>query len=155
MRPPRRFTTSLATAALCGTLLAGGAVLAPASTAAPLSAATLSARTAFMGTWVGTYSGFEDGKPHVGLERFVITKMKGSVAVGTWAFRDTAKDAWSAAEPAQFIVLPAAGGGWQVTGADANGIYFGTMNAAGTKLDLTYQGSVNTLVTLRFLMTKK
>ncbi len=145
-----RIVTSLVAAAA---LVLPGALAIPAASAAPAAAAT--ARTALVGTWEGTYAGYASGTYESGYERFVITAMRGPNAKGTWQYRHQESDPWSDPLPVQFVVKPAPQGGWTVTGADVNGIYVGTMNAAGTRLNLAYQGSVNDLVSYSFDMRKQ
>ncbi len=155
-----RLARTATAAAVCAGLAFSGAAVSPAAagTTQSVTSQTVTAQTvrdAIMGTWVGPYYGFEAGKRLKGIERFVITHAWGSSAKGTWQFKLDGSTSWSKALPLQFIVRPAADGSWVVTGADVNGIYIGTMNAAGTALDLSYQGSVNALVTLHFTMRKK
>ena len=145
----------LAAAALGATLAVGAPASAAVATGQPAVAAALSAREAVLGTWVGDYSGFEEGRYVTGQERFVLTVMRGANVKGTWQYRATAKDRWSAKEPMQLIVHPDPSGGWAVTGADANGIYVGRLEADGSELDLAYQGSVNDLISYHFVMRKK
>lgn len=152
-----RILTALAAAAA---LVLGGALIAPTASAqsasgSSASAATMTARDALMGTWVGTYSGFENGNFAKGYEKFVITTVRGMNAKGTWQYRARPSDPWSDPSPMQLVLTPSAAGGWIVTGADVNGIYYGTLDAAGTRLDLAYQGSVNDLVSYAFTMRKK
>ena len=97
----------------------------------------------------------ENGTYAAGYEKFVITTVRGLNAKGTWQYRAKPSDPWSDPAPLQFVLTPAPAGGWTVTGADANGIYYGSLDAAGTRLDLAYQGSVNDLVSYAFTMRKK
>ena len=147
-----RIITALTAAAA---LVLGGALTAPVASAEPASVTSITARTALMGTWVGSYAGFENGTYARGLEKFVITTVRGLNAKGTWQYRTQASDPWSEPAPLQFVLTPAQAGGWTVTGADANGIYYGSLNAAGTRLALAYQGSVNDLVSYSFDMRKR
>ena len=155
-----RLARTATAAAVCAGLAFSGAALSSAAAVTPQTVTaqavtSQAARDAIMGTWVGPVLRIEAGKRLKGIERFVITHSWRSSAKGTWQFKLDGSTSWSKALPLQFVVRPAADGSWVVTGADVNGIYFGTMNAAGTVLDLSYQGSVNALVTLHFTMRKR
>ena len=152
-RPVRMLATLGTAAALCvsAPFLAG-----PAAAMTPSSVATVqSLRDVLVGTWVGSYAGFENGRHVSGLERFIITKVRDGNAVGSWQFRASADKPWSAKSPMQLVGLPDAAGGWSITGADANGTYAGRLDATGTKLTLAYQNAGAAPLTYRFLMNKK
>lgn len=159
MNTPGRTIRILAAIGMGATLLvagtAGPATASATSAAAPAATSTLSVRQALLGTWVGTYSGFDSTTFTKGLERFTITVVRGATAKGTWQYRATAADPWSAKSPLLLVALPNPDGGWKVTGADENGIIVGTLDAAATTLDLAYQGSVNDLLAYHFVLTKK
>ena len=101
-----RIITALTAAAA---LVLGGALTAPVASAEPASVTSITARTALMGTWVGSYAGFENGTYARGLEKFVITTVRGLNAKGTWQYRTQASDPWSEPAPLQFVLTPAIG----------------------------------------------
>ncbi len=140
-------------------VLAGPVAAAPALAAAsartPAAASTATARESLLGTWVGTYTGFNGGRWESGQEKFVFTTMRGVHVKGTWQSRAKSSQPWSKPSPVQLVVVPGASAGeWTVTGADLNGIYFGSLGADGPRLDLQYQGSVNDLLTYQFTVRK-
>ena len=145
----------LAALALGGALALGAGAPPATADSQPTTAVAVTAKQALLGTWIGTYSGFEDGRFVRGQERFILATMRGANVKGTWQFRASAADPWSAKSPMQLVVLPDPDGGWAVTGADVNGIYVGRLDASGTRLDLAYQGSVNDLVSYHFVMRKR
>jgi hypothetical protein len=151
----RNRSLHLVAALTLGSALALGTMTAPASASVPSTASAVTAQEAMLGTWVGSYSGFEDGTFVKGQERFNLTAMRGANVKGTWQFRATSADPWSEKSPMQLVVLPDPDGGWAVTGADVNGIYVGRLDASGTRLDLAYQGSVNDLISYHFVMRKR
>jgi len=155
MKTPGRTIRILAALGIGATLLVSGTGGPAAAADVSAAASTQTVRQALLGTWVGTYSGFEKGAFTKGLERFQLTTVRGATVKGTWQYRATAADPWSAKAPLLLVALPDPDGGWKVTGADDNGIIIGTLNEAGTTLDLAYQGSVNTLIAYRFLLTKR
>jgi hypothetical protein len=142
----RRVVSLLAAMAVAAALAIGS--VAPASAQAPAAGAL---RDALVGTWVGTYEGYHDGVLESGQQRFVITNVRGAHVKGTWQYRKDAKANWTAKKPMQWVVLrDAQDGDWNITGADANGIYIGSFTPGDTRLVISYQGSTNDLVTYRF-----
>jgi hypothetical protein len=125
----------------------------------PAMASTQTAREALLGTWVGSYTGYHDGAWESGEQKFVFTTMRGVHVKGTWQYRSQGQgQKWTAPAPVQLVVVPEAdgeAGHWSVTGADENGIYIGHLSADGPSLQLSYQGSVNDLVTYDFNVTRR
>ena len=155
MKTPGRTIRILTALGMGATLLVAGAAAPAVASVAAATAPAQSVRQALLGTWVGTYSGFDKTTFTKGLERFTITAVRGATAKGSWQYRATAADPWSAKSPLLLVALPDTAGGWTVTGADDNGIIVGTLDAAATTLDLAYQGSVNDLLAYHFVLTKK
>lgn len=149
---PFQFLAALGMSAL----LIGGATSAPA-VASSTGSSSQSARDSLLGTWTGTYAGYNNGEWESGKQKFVFKTLRGVHVKGTWQYRMNSSQPWSKASPVQLIVVPQVGDAksWTVTGADENGIYFGQLKAAGPSLDLTYQGSVNNLLTYQFTVTRK
>lgn len=107
------------------------------------------------GTWVGTSEGYFDGGYSSGQEKIVITKVKRHSAKGTWQYRSSSADRWSAPEPATFTVRAQAGGTWEVYGSDAEGVYGGVLDPSTGVLELAYMSAGPQGGTLFFQMTKR
>lgn len=134
------------------------AAIAPALATVPTVANGQTARDALLGTWKGTYAGYNGGRWESGEQKFVFSSMRGVHVKGTWQYRGkTTGQKWSKPAPVQLIVVPepdGEDGHWNVTGADENGIYVGHLSADGPRLQLSYQGSVNDLLTYEFVVSR-
>ena len=149
MKPWIFRTTAALTAIIC--------LGAPALVAAPAQA---SASAAFLkGTWVGPLQGFNSpdfcgGYTHcTGTEKIKITKVKGHAAKGTWQY--LAGDAWSAPEPATFVVRAAGDGTWEVYGSHVGGTYEGVYTPWTGVLEMAYMAPGEVNGTLFFKLTKQ
>lgn len=129
------------------------AVVVPAANAAPGDAAVLK------GTWVGTYSGYSNSGYKSGLEKIVITSVKGSNARGTWQSRSSATVKWSKPQPVNLSVyaqenddsLPTD----YISGADADGIYVGKLVTSKNRLVFTYSAPEKDLLVLTLDLQKR
>lgn len=134
------------------------ATIAQALATAPAEANRQTVREALIGTWKGTYAGYNGGRWESGEQKFVFSSMRGVHVKGTWQYRGkTSGQEWTKPAPVQLIVVPEVDGEdghWSITGADANGIYVGHLSAEGPRLKLSYQGSVNGLLTYDFTVTR-
>ena len=155
MKSPGRPIRILAALGIGAALVLGVSAGPSVAAAVPTAPAAQPVREVLLGTWVGTYSGFDGSAYMAGLERFQITAVRGAVAKGSWQYRATDADPWSAKSPLLLVALPDPAGGWKITGADDNGIIIGTLDETGASLDLAYQGSVNGLLAYHFVMRKK
>ena len=128
-------------------------VLAPAAHAAPGDASVLK------GTWVGTYSGYDNDGYKSGQEKIVITKVKGSNARGTWQSRSSAKAKWSAPQPVNLSIyaqenddaMPAD----YISGGDAEGMYVGKLDTSENRLVFSYTSRTMNLLVLTLDLSKK
>lgn len=128
-------------------------VVAPAANAAPGDAAVLK------GTWIGTYSGYSNSGYKSGLEKIVITSVKGSNARGTWQSRRSAAAKWSKPKSVNLSVyaqetddsLPTD----YVSGADADGIYVGKLVTSKNRMVFTYSARAKDLLVLTLDLQKK
>jgi len=107
------------------------------------------------GTWVGTYRGFNDSGHVAGQEKIVITKVKGSIAVGTWQSRSSAKDKWSKPETVRFAAYGTGSMGYELSGGDSEGTYVGTYSAAAQKMTFAYTAQSLDLLVITIEVTKK
>ena len=131
--------------------LAGALALAvpTAAQAAPVDRGKDDPAHVLVGRWVGSYSGFADGRYVTGGEKIVITKAKGHSAKGTWQYRDKG-GRWSAPQPVQFVVD--LDGDVDVWGQDSVGFYDGELR--GDRLVLNYL-SRSPDQALRFVLTRR
>jgi hypothetical protein len=155
-----RPTARLAAAFMAATsLLIGGSVVAvPASATAhaPSAIASTTLKDALLGTWVGTFDGYYQGGYAKGDERFIVTAVRGANAKGTWQYRMSSSDSWSAKEPLQWIAVKESDGAWRITGVDQSGTYSGLLSPDGKHMDLSYVSpGTAALMSYRFLMHKK
>lgn len=131
-------------------LLGALALVVPtAAQAAPVDRGKDDPAQVLVGRWVGSYSGFADGRYVTGGEKIVITKAKGYVAKGTWQYREKGGH-WSAPQPVQFVVD--LDGDVDVWGQDSVGFYDGELR--GDRLVLNYVSSSPDQA-LRFVLTRR
>ena len=108
---------------------------------------------ALKGTWTGPATGYVESKYTSGFEKIVITKVKGSSALGTWQYKTSAAAKWSSPTPANFSIFKDSDGDSIVNGADSTGTYFGHLTPEGA-WTLTYQ-SPELLMSLQFVLKKQ
>jgi hypothetical protein len=108
---------------------------------------------ALKGTWTGPSSGYEGSTYTTGFEKIVITKVKGSSALGTWQYKTSAGAKWSSPKPSTFNGFVGKNGSYIVNGVDAGGTYFGHLTPEG-EWTLTYQSS-DRLMSLQFELKKQ
>jgi hypothetical protein len=127
------------------------ALVAPLSAqAAPVERAQGDPAQVLVGRWVGSYSGYADGRYVKGEEKIVITKAKGHSAKGTWQYREKG-GRWSAPQPAQFVI--SVEDDVDVWGQDSVGYYDGEL--VGTdRLVFSYVSSSPDQA-LRFVLTRR
>lgn len=121
--------------------------------AAPGDAAVLK------GTWTGTYSGYDNSGYVSGLEKIVITSVKGSNARGTWQSRTSAKVKWSKPKPVNLSIyaqenddaLPTD----YLSGGDADGVYVGKLDTSENRMVFSYTARSKNLLVLTFDLRKK
>jgi hypothetical protein len=111
------------------------------------------------GTWIGTYSGYSTSGYESGQEKIVITKTKGSNARGTWQYRPSAKEKWSAPKPMTLSVYATeddeAGEVLYISGLDSEGTYTGKLNIDDDHLVFGYTSPNQDLLTLTLDMRKR
>lgn len=135
-------------------VLALAALIAvPASAQPAKSRATDDPASVLVGRWVGSYSGFVDGRYVSGGEKIVITKAKGYAAKGTWQYKGSSGH-WSKPAPVQFVVTIDADGVVGVRGADGEGTYDGELVSAN-RLVFAYLDPQPELTALRFSVTRR
>ncbi len=134
----------IATVALAATAL----IAAPAVQAAPQPAQAL------VGTWVGTYTGYVDGRYVSGGEKITITKAKGLFAKGTWQYKGSSGK-WSSPKPVQFIVRVLPSGEVTLNGADGEGFYQDGNMPTPDSLEISYVDAQPELTTLHFSLKRR
>lgn len=135
---------ALATAAL---------VALPAASQAATSRAEAAEGVTLVGTWVGTYNGYVDGRYVAGDEKIIITKARGAAAKGTWQYRAKGKK-WSAPLPVHLIVTADADGSIAVRGVDGEGVYDGEL-VSTDRLTFVYSDPQPELTALRLDLTRR
>jgi hypothetical protein len=108
---------------------------------------------ALKGTWTGPATGYVESKYTSGFEKIVITKIKGSSALGTWQYKTSAAAKWSSPKPLSLTGFVGKNGSYIVNGADSTGTYFGHLTTEGV-WTLTYQSPV-LLMSIQFVLTKQ
>ncbi len=151
----RIMPTRLRLMAVLGALIAmlSLGLVSTSAQAAPGDAAVLK------GTWIGTYSGYDNSGYKSGLEKIVITSVKGSNARGTWQSRPSAKVKWSKPKPLNLSIyaqefdddLPTD----YLSGGDADGIYVGKLVTSKNRMVFTYTARSKNLLVLTLDLHKK
>jgi len=128
---------------------------ATALVAAPAAAKAASDDPAevLVGRWVGSYSGYVDGRYVKGREKIVITEAQGYAAKGTWQYK-SGNDRWSAPLPVQFIISIDADGVVGVRGVDGEGVYDGELVSAN-RLVVSYSDPQPQMQALRLSVRRR
>lgn len=111
------------------------------------------AATGIIGTWVGTYTGYVDGRYVSGDEKIVITNAREHAAKGTWQSKSSGNK-WSKALPLQLIVTANDDGSVAIRGADGEGIYDGELMSDG-RMVFVYSDPQPDLIVLRLELARQ
>jgi hypothetical protein len=125
---------------------------------APVAQADTGNARFLKGTWIGSYTGFNDSGYVSGDEKIVITKTRGSNAVGTWQSRSKGTKKWSSPGTVRLSVFGSEGdtnGIENISGADSEGQYVGIFEGTDNRLTFGYTARGKGLLVLTFSLTKK
>tara|TARA_B110000503_G_C6855885_1_gene292780 strand:+ start:49 stop:591 length:543 start_codon:yes stop_codon:yes gene_type:complete len=125
---------------------------------APVAQADTGNARFLKGTWIGSYTGFNDSGYVSGDEKIVITKTRGSNAVGTWQSRSKGTKKWGSPKKVRLSVFGNEGdtnGIENISGADSEGQYVGIFEGTDNRLTFGYTARDKGLLVLTLSLTKK
>ena len=126
---------------------------------APVAQSAAGNASDLKGTWIGTYQGFDANGFEKGQEKFVLTKVRGSSASGTYQYRSSPTKKWSKPKFMNLSVydmetdegVPTL----YISGGDALGVYVGKMIPSEGVMRLAYTSLSQDVLVLTIDVRKK